>query len=114
MIQPQQPAPPTPEHDFQHLYSGVYPDGSKIGTRLCGHCGIIELCVKSPYITDAAGKLIDQFFYFNQPQANELAYAMLKGNNRFAHIIEDQVLDSITIPGNGEDGHPARPIRLGA
>lgn len=96
-------------HDFKHLYSGIYPDGSKIATKLCENCGLVELCIVR------SGEMIDNYFYLGQVQINEIAYALLKGNNRFAHIIENRAMD--LVPGVAtsapEDLLPPTTTRLG-
>jgi hypothetical protein len=75
------------EHVFERLYSGSYPDGAVITTELCRVCGKIELHVVH------SGAQNYSTLYLQQPQAQEMAYALLKGCNRFAHIIEHRLMD---------------------
>lgn len=98
------------DHDFQHTYSGIYPDGSLIKSELCHDCGLITLTIRRAH--EAAANT----FVINQIQANEIAYALLKGNNKFMHILEDQVQSAPMdlIPGvASEDQAPPNPVRQG-
>jgi len=98
------------EHNYTLLYSGIYPDGSLIRTQLCSDCGMVLLTIRR------AGEEVESYYGLNQPQVNELAYALLKGNNKFAHIVEDRVLDG-TPPLRQhkapDDNQPPRPVRQG-
>jgi hypothetical protein len=77
----------THSHKYEHLYKGSYPDGANISTELCHGCGMVHLKV-----VFSGGKDFSEL-YLHQPQVNELAYALLKGNNRFAHVLEHQLIE---------------------
>lgn len=76
--------------EYKTVFSGLYPDGSKIKTELCNSCGNTILTLRR------AAEPVEQTYTLEAPVAVEVAYALLKSLTRFQHQNEHQVQEVVT------------------